>query len=74
MANRIILNETSYHGAGSRVQVAAEIKRRGLKKVFIFTDNNPTRLAASTFNDVSTGGNPRPTSVADIEDLYSKTF
>lgn len=74
MANCIILNETSYHGAGSRVEIAAEIKRRGLKKAFAFTDNDPTRLAASAFNYVCTGVNPRPTSVADIEELYSKAF
>ncbi len=29
-------------------------------------------LAVAAFNDVCTGGNPRPTSVADIEALYHK--
>lgn len=32
------------------------------------------RLAVDAFNDVCTGGNPRPTSVEDIEVLYRKAF
>ena len=31
-------------------------------------------LAVAAFNDVCTGGNPRPTSVADIEALYRRAF
>ena len=31
-------------------------------------------LAVAAFNDVCTGGNPRPTSVEDIETLYRKAF
>lgn len=31
-------------------------------------------LAVAVFNDVCTGGNPRPTSVAKIEVLYRETF
>ena len=31
-------------------------------------------LAVAAFNDVCTGGNPRPASVADIEALYHKAF
>ena len=37
--NRIILNETSYFGAGSRIVLANEIMKRGFKKVFVVTDN-----------------------------------
>jgi alcohol dehydrogenase class IV len=40
MANRIILNETSYHGSGSRSEIAAEVKRRGFKKAFFVTDKD----------------------------------
>ena len=32
------------------------------------------QLAVDAFNDVCTGGNPRPTSVEDIETLYRKAF
>ncbi len=40
MANRVILNETSYHGAGSRSEIATEVKRRGFKKAFFVTDKD----------------------------------
>lgn len=38
MVNRIILNETSYHGAGAIANVATEAKARGFKKAFVVTD------------------------------------
>ena len=31
-------------------------------------------LAVAAFNDVCTGGNPRPTSVEDIEKIYNTAF
>lgn len=39
MAERFILNETSYFGRGCRTELAAEIKRRKFKKVLLVTDN-----------------------------------
>ena len=36
--NRIILNETSYHGAGAVKEIAGELARRGLKKPIVFSD------------------------------------
>ncbi len=38
MTNRIVLNETSYFGRGSREKVVDEIKSRGFKKVLFVTD------------------------------------
>ena len=38
MINRFILNETSYHGKGSREKLAFEIKSRGFKKCLVVTD------------------------------------
>ncbi len=38
MANRFILNETSYFGAGSREVLLGEIERRGFNKAFIVGD------------------------------------
>lgn len=38
MANRFILNETSYHGAGAIKEIATEVKRRGFKKAFVCSD------------------------------------
>ncbi|MBO5213101.1 MAG: lactaldehyde reductase [Clostridia bacterium] len=40
MANRFILNETSYFGAGSREVLAGEIEKRGFKKALIVGDKN----------------------------------
>ena len=37
---RIILNETSYYGAGCRVAIADEIAKRGFKKVLLVTDKD----------------------------------
>ena len=36
--NRIILNETSYHGAGAIAAITDELKARGLKKPIVFSD------------------------------------
>ncbi|MBQ2714936.1 MAG: lactaldehyde reductase [Clostridia bacterium] len=38
MANRIIVNEQSYHGAGARYEIANVVKARGYKKAFICSD------------------------------------
>lgn len=38
--NRIILNETSYFGAGCRSVIAVEAARRGFKKAFFVTDKD----------------------------------
>ena len=38
MANRFILNETSYHGKGAIANIPAEVKARGLNKAFVCTD------------------------------------
>ena len=38
MANRIVLNETSYHGAGAIQEIASEAKGRGFKKAFVCSD------------------------------------
>ena len=38
MANRIVLNTISYHGAGAIAEIPGELQRRGYKKVFVCTD------------------------------------
>ncbi len=38
MANRFILNETSYHGAGAVKEIATEAKARSFKKAFVCSD------------------------------------
>ena len=38
MANRFVLNETSYHGAGAIKDIATEAKGRGFKKAIVCSD------------------------------------
>lgn len=38
MANRFVLNETSYHGAGAIQHIPEEIKGRGFQKAFVCSD------------------------------------
>ena len=38
MANRIMLNETSYHGAGAIKEIATESAARGYRKAFVCSD------------------------------------
>ena len=44
MANRIVLNETSYHGAGAIVEIANEAKARAFKKAFVCSDPDLIRF------------------------------
>ncbi|MBR3210666.1 MAG: iron-containing alcohol dehydrogenase [Bacilli bacterium] len=49
MVNRVVLNETSYFGRGSRSKLGEELKERGLNKVLLVTDfrlmdNNVTKM------------------------------
>ena len=38
MANRFVLNETSYHGKGAIQEIANEVRGRGFKKAFVCSD------------------------------------
>ena len=38
MANRFVLNETSYHGKGAILAIADEVKARGFKKALVVSD------------------------------------
>ena len=38
MANRFVLNETSYHGTGAILAIAEEITGRGFQKAFVCSD------------------------------------
>lgn len=44
MVNRIILNETSYHGAGAIEEIVTEVKARGLQKGLICSDPDLIRF------------------------------
>ncbi len=47
MANRFILNETSYHGAGAIANIAAEAKSRAFKKAFVCSDPDLIRFGVT---------------------------
>ena len=38
MANRFVLNETSYHGTGAILEIVSEAKGRGFQKAFVCSD------------------------------------
>lgn len=48
MANRIILNETSYFGKGAIQEIANEIQTRGCKKVMVCTDPDLLKFKVAT--------------------------
>ena len=56
--NRIILNETSYFGAGCRSVIAVEAARRGFKKAFFVTDKDLIKfgVAAEIITESVVGG------------------
>ena len=53
---RIVLNETSYYGAGCRSVIADEIQKRGYKKVMLITDKDLVKFGvAAKVEDVLKG-------------------
>ena len=53
---RMILNETSYFGAGCRKEVVGEMNRRGMKKAFIVSDKDLVKFGvAKKVTDVLDG-------------------
>lgn len=47
MANRFVLNETSYHGAGAIAEIATEAKGRGFAKAFVCSDPDLVRFGVT---------------------------
>ncbi len=57
MANRLILNERSYFGAGAIQEIAPELTSRGLKKVMVATDADLVKFGViQPILDVLTNG------------------
>ena len=50
------------------IGIPQKLNKIGVRKEDLHT------LAVDAFNDVCTGGNPRPTSIEDIEALYNKAY
>lgn len=72
MANRFVLNETSYHGKGAIQDIATEIQARGFKKAFVCSDPDLIKFevtkkvtdildAASIAYDIYSDIKPNPT-------------
>ena len=59
MVNRMVLNETSYFGRGSRAKLGEELRSRGIEKVLVVTDyelmnNNVTRMVIDILDTIGT--------------------
>lgn len=48
MANRIMLNETSYHGSGAIAEIVTEAKARAFKKALVCTDPDLIKFGVAT--------------------------
>lgn len=48
MSNRIMLNQTSYHGAGAIAEIATEAKSHGFKKAFVCSDPDLIKFHVTT--------------------------
>ncbi|CEO34665.1 L-1 [[Clostridium] sordellii] len=48
MVNRIVLNETSYHGLGAIKEIVNEVKGRDLKKAFVCSDPDLIKFNVTT--------------------------
>ena len=48
MANRIVLNETSYNGSGAIKEIVNEVKGRNLKKAFVCSDPDLIKFNVTT--------------------------
>ena len=48
MAQRIVLNETSYHGAGAVKEIVGEITRRGFRKAFLCSDPDLVKFGVTS--------------------------
>lgn len=68
MANRFVLNETSYHGAGAIQEIKNEVNTRGFKKVFVCSDPDLIKLGLTKkVIDVLESGNIDYTIFSDIK-------
>ena len=55
MANRIVLNETSYHGAGAIAEIANEAKTRGFQEGFRMFRSRSDQIWRNQEGDRCTG-------------------
>ncbi len=66
--NRIILNETSYHGAGAIKEIVAELASRGLKRPIVFSDPDLVKFKVTKkVTDVLEAGKVKYSLYSDIK-------
>ena len=56
MANRIMLNQTSYHGAGAIAEIVNEAKAHDYKKAFVCSDPDLIKFQVSKGNGSAGSG------------------
>ena len=84
MANRFVLNETSYHGKGAISAIVDEATRRGFKKAFLCTDPDLIKFGVTKkVTDILDGADiayeiysnikPNPTieNIEEAKDMYN---
>jgi len=65
---RMILNETAYFGAGSRVEIVNEAKRRGFSHAFLVTDKDLVKFGiAGEISDILKQGGIQCTSFDNVK-------
>ncbi len=65
---RMVLNETSYFGAGCRAELAGELARRGMKKAFVVSDKDLVKFGvAKKVTDVLDGAGVAYTLFDDVK-------
>ena len=66
--NRIILNETSYHGAGAVKAIVGELAGRGLKRPIVFSDPDLVKFGVTKkVTDILDAGKVKYTVYSDIK-------
>ena len=48
MANRMVLNQISYHGSGAVAEIANEVRNRGFKKAFLCSDSSLVKFGVTS--------------------------
>ncbi len=65
---RMVLNETSYFGAGCRAELATELKNRNMKKAFVVSDKDLCKFGVvKTVTDVLDGAGVVYTIFSDVK-------
>ena len=73
MANRFVLNETSYHGKGAINEIATEIKARAFRKAFVCSDPDLIKFEVTKKVTDILDGAEIPYEIYSLLIFYNKT-